>query len=122
MITAHIETILIVTGLATALTIVQCLAPRRMLRFAFGFETPNPIALLIASHWGLLIFLIGALLVYAAFQPSVRVPAMVIAAVEKLFFAGLVFCGDTPRTGRLKALAGTDAGIAVLYVMYLAGL
>ena len=122
MINAHIETILVVTGLATALTIVQCVAPRRMLRFAFGFETPQPFTLLMASHWGLLIFLIGVLLVYAAFQPSVRVPSMVIGTVEKLFFAGLIFFGDMPKTGRTMAFAVIDASIAVLYLMYFAGL
>lgn len=84
MINAHIETILVVTGLATALALVQCVAPRRMLRFAFGFGTPQPVTLLMASHWGLLVFLVGALLVYAAFQPSVRGPSMVIGTVDTI--------------------------------------
>ena len=122
MINDHIETILVVTGLITALAIAQCVAPRRMLRLAFGFETPQPVTLLMASHWGLLIFLIGTLLVYAAFQPSVRVPSMVIGTVEKLFFAGLVFFADMPRTAPLKALAFIDTCIAVLYLTYFAGL
>jgi hypothetical protein len=122
MIDAHIEAILVVTGLATALAIVLCVAPRRMLRLAFGFETPQPATLLMASHWGLLIFLIGALLVYAAFQPSVRVPSMVIATVEKLFFAGLVFFGNMPMSAPTKALAVGDTGIALLYLLYFAGL
>ncbi|MGO9567328.1 MAG: hypothetical protein ACLP5H_07300 [Desulfomonilaceae bacterium] len=122
MVNAHIETILLVTGLATALAIVQCVAPRPILRFAFGVEKPQPVTLLMASHWGLLVFLIGALLVYAAFQPSIRVPAMVIGAVEKLFFAGLVFFGEMPGTARVKALAVADTGIAILYLMYFAGL
>jgi hypothetical protein len=122
MINAHIETILLCTGLATALTIVQCVAPRRTLRFLFGLETPQPVTLLVAGHWGLLLFLMGALLVYAAFQPSVRVPSMVIATVEKVFFAALVFFGDIPRTVRVMALALIDTGIAVLYLMCLAGL
>ncbi len=122
MINAHIETILIITGLATALAIVQCVVPRPILRFAFGIETPQPATLLIASHWGLLVFLVGALLVYSAFQPSVRVPSMIVGTVEKLFFAGLVFFGDMPRTARVKALAVADTGIAVLYLMYFTGL
>lgn len=122
MINAHIETILIITGLATSLAIVQCMAPRPILRFAFGVETPQPFTLLIASHWGLLIFLIGALLVYAAFQPSIRGPSMIIGSVEKLFLAGLVFFGDMPRTRRSRALAVVDTSMAVLYLMYFAGL
>ncbi len=75
-----------------------------------------------ASHWGMLIFLIGALLVYAAFQPSVRVPSMIIGTVEKLFFAGLIFFGNVPMTAPTKALAVIDTGIAVLYLLYFAGL
>jgi hypothetical protein len=122
MVNTHIETILIITGLATALAIIQCVVPRPILRFAFGIETPQPVTLLIASHWGLLIFLIGALLVYAAFQPSVRGPSMIIGSVEKLFLAALVFFGDMPKTGRTTALAVIDTGIATLYLMYFAGL
>jgi hypothetical protein len=122
MINTHIEMILIVTGFATALTIVLCVAPRRMLRFAFGIDAPQPITLLLASHWGLLIFLVGALLVYAAFQPSVRGASMIVASVEKLFLAALIFFGDMPKTVRVKALAVIDTSIAVLYLMYFAGL
>jgi hypothetical protein len=47
---------------------------------------------------------------------------MVVGTVEKLFFAGLVFFGDMPKTPRVKALAVIDTGIAVLYLMYFAGL
>jgi hypothetical protein len=47
---------------------------------------------------------------------------MIIGAVEKLIFAGLVFLGDTPKTARAKPMAVMDAGIAVLYLMYFAGL
>ncbi len=122
MINDHIQTILVVTGLATALTIVQCAAPRQMLRFVFGIETPQPFTLLMASHWGLLGFLVGTLLVYAVFQPDLRVPSMVVGTVEKLFFAGLVFFCDMPKTALLKALAVIDTGIAVFYLTYFAGL
>jgi hypothetical protein len=111
MITTHIETILVVTGLVTSLVIVMCVAPRLMLKFAFGLEAPPPVTLLIARHWGLMIFLIGVLLVYAAFQPSVRVPAMVIGAVEKFCSAGLVFFGDMPKTARVKPMAVVDPAL-----------
>ncbi len=122
MINDYIETILVVTGLATALTIVQCVEPRRMLKLVFGIETPQPVTLLMARYWALLSFLIGTLLVYAAFQSSFRVPSMVVGTVEKLFFAGLVFFSDVPRTAPLKTLAVIDTGIAVLYLTYFAGL
>ena len=52
MINDHIETILVVTGLITALAIAQCVAPRRMLRLAFGIATPQPVTLLIGKPLG----------------------------------------------------------------------
>ena len=42
--------------------------------------------------------------------------------VEKLLLAALVFFGDMPKTGRTTALAVADTGMAVLYLMYFAGL
>jgi hypothetical protein len=47
-----------------------------------GIETTEPGIPLLVRHWGLLLFLVGALLVYSAFAPAIRVPVMIIAIVE----------------------------------------
>jgi len=61
--------------------LLQFVAPAPILRMIFG--ATGEIGLAVARHWGLLIFLVGALLIYAAFHPWVRGPAMVVAVIEK---------------------------------------
>jgi hypothetical protein len=118
---AHIQLILIVTGAITAIALLQFIAPASVLRMIYGEAPADRVGLVIARHWGLLIFLVGALLVYAAFNPSVRGPAMVIAVIEKAAFAVGIF-GTSLRTHSAAAAAAAgDSVIALIYVLYLAG-
>lgn len=84
MISAHIGIILVVTGAATAMAIIRFIAPSSVLRMVSGVAPADTVSMALARHWGLLILLIGILLIYAAFRPAVRDPAMVVAVVEKL--------------------------------------
>jgi len=121
MIGAHIELILIVTGALTAIALLQFIAPASILRMIFGEATTDNVNLAVARHWGLLIFLVGALLVYAAFHPSVRGPVMVVAVIEKAAL-GLGVFGTSLRTHPVAvAIAAGDSLIALIYVFYLAG-
>ena len=121
MISAHIELILIVTGVLTAMALLQFVAPALVLRVVFGEAPTNDVGLAVARHWGLLIFLVGALLIYAAFHPSVRSPAMIVAVIEKAAVGVGVF-GTSLRTHRAAAaIAVGDSIIAFIYVLYLAG-
>jgi hypothetical protein len=121
MIGAHIELFLIVTGAVTALALLQFVAPTPVLRVIFGKAPADQVGLAVARHWGLLTFLIGALLVYAAFHPSVRGPAMVVAVIEKAAL-GLGIFGTSLRTHpAATAAAAGDSLIALIYVLYLAG-
>ena len=121
MIGAHIELILIVTGAITAIALVQLIAPVSVLRMIFGKAPTDEVGLAVARHWGLLIFLIGGLLVYAAFHPSARGPAIVVAVIEKAAL-GLGVFGTSLRTHpAAAAIAAGDSLIALIYVLYLAG-
>ena len=117
MIGAHIELILIVTGAITAIALVQFIAPAPVLRMIYGEAPTDEVGLAVARHWGLLTSLVGALLIYAAFHPSVRGPVMVVAVIEK---AALGF-GTSLRTHPAAAAAAAgDSLIALIYVLYLA--
>ena len=121
MIGAHIEVILIVTGALTAIALIQLIAPVSVLRMIFGEASTDKVGLAVARHWGLLIFLIGGLLVYAAFHPSIRGPAIVVAVIEKAAL-GLGVFGTSLRTHpAAAAIAAGDSLIALIYVLYLAG-
>jgi hypothetical protein len=119
MISAHIEIILIVTGTATALALF--IAPSAVLRMIYGAASADVVSTALARHWGLLIFLIGILLIYAAFQPAVRNPAMVVAAVEKLALGAGVFGTSLRNYPVAVAIAAGESVIALIYVLYLAG-
>ena len=122
MIGAHIEIILVVTGVLTAVALLQFIAPVFTLRMIYG-EVPKDLAsLALARHWGLLIFLVGALLIYGAFHPAVRDPVLVMAAIEKMALGAGVLDTEALRHRPLAAaVAVGDSIIALVYLLYLAG-
>jgi len=72
-----------------------------------------------ARHWSLLAALVGGLLMYAAYHPEARLPALVIGAAEKLVFGILVIA--SPLRGRRLTIAVVcaDAIMGLLYVLIL---
>ena len=121
MIGAHIEVILIVTGVLTAVALLQFIAPIPIMRMIYGEAPINGVSLFLARHWGLLIFLIGVLLIYAASHPAVRGPATLLAAIEKIALGVSVFGTSLRKHPVAAAIASGDLVIALVYVLYLAG-
>lgn len=122
MVTSWIEPILIVTGLATMGAIALFLLPKPGLKLFLGIETTESGILLLARHWGLLIFLVGALLVYSAFALEIRVPVLSVAIIEKGVGSALLWFELKPRPRLATFAALFDGGCVVLYLLYLAGL
>jgi hypothetical protein len=121
MLAAQIELILLLTGLATSGALVMFLAPIKVMKLLFGKASSDTSSLLIARHWGLLIFLIGILLVYAAYHSEIRVPTLIVAIVEKVAFSLGVFVSSLRRCPVVFVVALADAGMAAVYLIYLAG-
>ena len=121
MLAAHVELILLLTGLATAGALALFLAPVTTMKVLFGQAPGDPLNVSIARHWALLIFLVGGLLVYAAFHPEIRVPTLVLAIVEKAAFALGMLTSPLRRRAAVLCMALADAGMAALYLMVLAG-
>ena len=124
MIATHIELILIVTGAAaaTATMLSQFFAPLPVLRLIFGEAPTHVVSVALARHWGLLIFCVGAMLIYAAFYPPVRAPILLFAVIEKVGFGICVLSTSLRKQGIAAVLAGADLLIALVYVLYLSGL
>ena len=121
-ITSNIDVILIVTGTLTATMLVQFVAPLWTMRQTFG-ETPSGVASIVtARHWGLLLFCVGMLLVYSAFHPTLREPAMVLASIEKAGFAVCVFGSSLRRMLVLSVMAAADTLMVFVFALYLTGL
>lgn len=121
MIGNHIQLILIVTGVITASMFLQFLAPRVIVRLVYGEEITDPVSLLVARHWGLLVGLIGALLVYAAFEPALRGPVVWVALIEKLALVAMLLGPAIRKRGRVASIAAGDLLMSLIYALYLAG-
>jgi hypothetical protein len=124
MLKSSIEWILIITGLITAgVGVVALLFPHFQLRSTYGVENPTSIAVFFVRHWGMMSFVVGCLIIYSAYAPTIRVPVLIAAAVEKFAFGLLVFFGPVKRTSLMTTTAVVDGGVfAILYVVYLVGL
>ena len=122
MLAAHIEWVLLLTGLATTGALVLCLAPGTMMKMIFGQAPSDALSLLIVRHWGLLVGLVGVLLIYAAHHPEMRVPTLTVAIVEKAAFALGVFISPFRCRPVVVGMALADAGMAAVYGLYLTGL
>ena len=121
MLTSNFGWIIAASGVVTAVAgLTAVLAARPFLRFGFGVESPQSSMVFFVRHWGVLIFVVGALLVYSAGVPAVRTPVLIAAAVEKFAVGLLIFLGPMRRTSVMTAAVIGDGLFAVLYVAYLA--
>ena len=122
MISSNIEAVLLVTGVLTAGMLVQFVAPSWTLRHTFGEVPSGAVDIALGRHWGLLLFCVGALLIYAGFHPAVRKPAVVLASIEKAGFVACVFGSALRRRPVVAMMALADAAMVLVYAFYLAGL
>jgi|HubBroStandDraft_1064217.scaffolds.fasta_scaffold101847_2 hypothetical protein len=93
--------------------------PRQLLALLLGEKTSDTTVILMARHWSLLVALVGGLLMYAAYHPEVRVPAMIVGAAEKLIFGILVIASPLRKRRLTMAVVCTDAIMGLLYVLIL---
>jgi hypothetical protein len=112
-------TILLVTGALTAAAGVGFVMPRQLLALILGENTSDATVILMARHWSLLVALVGGLLMYAAYHPEVRLPAMIVGAAEKLVFGALVIASPLRKRRLTLAVVGADAIMGLLYVLIL---
>jgi hypothetical protein len=122
MITGHIQLIMVIIGLMTMGSLVFFLAPGVLGRRLLGIAEVGPGMILLTRHWAFLVFLVGVFLVYAAFDPPCRFPALIIAILEKIAFAGLVFLGPFKTSRPAQLAAAGDSFLALLCLACLAGL
>jgi hypothetical protein len=101
--------------------LVQFVAPLWTMRHTFGETPAGVLSILIARHWGLLLFCVGALLIYSAFYPTLRESAVVLASVEKMGFVVCVFGSSLRHRLVLSTMAAADALMVFVFALYLVG-
>jgi len=116
----HISLILTITGIVTGLVVLQFFFPKPVLRLLSKLTIEDEAGLFFARHWGLLAFVIGGLLVYAADHAEARTPIMLAAAVEKAGLVALVLLQwNKPFTKGLRLAAVFDGICVSVYAAYL---
>lgn len=98
--------IMLVSGALTCTMVYAAFAPQAMLRSTFGETLDGPLADLVVRNWGALIFLVGAMLIYGAFNAAVRPLVLLVAAASKIVFIALVLSNGS-------RYLQTQAGISI---------
>jgi hypothetical protein len=115
-IAAHVDWVLIVSGLLTCSMLLMALAPRVAMRSTFGEVAQGPVANLIARSWGAMIFASGLMLIYAAWHAEVRLPILLYSIVGKLGFIVLVLAEPRFRA-RTNARVAVIADLAIVALL-----
>ncbi|MDZ4812712.1 MAG: hypothetical protein SGI99_08895 [Pseudomonadota bacterium] len=119
----HIFAVLLISGVITAVPIVQFFFPAATLKHLHKMSIDDPSALFFVRHWGLVVFSIAALLVYAAGHAEVRAPIMLAALIEKVGLVTMVALHwNQPYACGLRAAALFDSACVLVYALYLLGL
>ncbi len=122
IIAEHISSILNVTGVVTAAVVLQFFFPVQVLRLLSKVSLHDEASLFFARHWGLLAFVVGGLLVYAADHAEARIPIILAAALEKAGLVALVILDSgRPYTRGLRLTAVFDGVCVLVYGVYLLG-
>ena len=102
---ANIQWIMILSGVLTATMIYAAIARDAALRSTFGESLNGPLAHIIVRNWGALIALVGAMLIYGAFDPPGRSLILIVAGVSKAVFIALVLSHGKRYLSRQAGLA-----------------
>jgi hypothetical protein len=115
----NVRWIMLVSGVLTATMIYAAIAPEAALRSTFGETLSGPLARIIVRNWGALITLVGAMLIYGAFNPESRSPILIVAGVSKAVFIALVLSQGTRYLGRVGLVVAIDSVMVALFGWYL---
>lgn len=116
---ARMKWVMVVSGALTLTMLQAAIAPDAALRAMFGETLEGPLAEIIVRSWGALIALVGAMLIYGAFQPQVRKLTLVVAGLSKVIFITLVLTLGAQYLGHAGVAVVVDAVMVLLFTAYL---
>jgi hypothetical protein len=117
----NIKWIMIVSGVLTCTMLYAAIAPEAALRSTFGETLNGALAEVIVRNWAVLIALVGAMLVYGAYNPPSRPLVLIVAGLSKLVFIGLVLAhGGRYLAHQAGVAIAVDLVMVALFAGYLA--
>ena len=118
-IVANMKWIMLVSGALTSTMLYALIAPEAALRATFGDSVGGPVADIVVRNWGALIGLMGGMLLYGAFDPSVRPLVLTIAGLSKLTFLTLLMVFGRPFLSQAVVPIVSDVIQVGLFLGYL---
>ena len=119
-IVVRMKWIMLVCGVLTCTMIYPAIAPQAALHSTFGASLDGPLAEIVVRNWGVLVALVGAMLVYGAFNPSVRPLVLTVAGLSKLSFILLVLVYGKQYLGHpVRISIAVDLVMVIAFVLYL---
>jgi hypothetical protein len=117
---SNIKWIMLVAGALTCTMAYAAIAPQAALLSMFGETLEGPLADVVVRNWGVLITLVGAMLIWGAFNPQARNIALIVAGASKIAFIALVLSHGGRYLGRQAGIAiAIDLVWVVLFAWYL---
>jgi len=99
--------------------IYAAIDPEAALMNTFGTSISGPIAEIVVRNWGALITLVGAMLIYGAFEPLHRSFVLVVASISKIVFIGLVLTIGYQYLDKAGIAVAFDSVVVVIFFLYL---
>lgn len=118
-ITSRIKWIMIVAGALTCTMAYAVISPQAALLSTFGESLQGPVAEIVVRNWGALITLIGAMLIYGAFNPASRRLVLVVAGISKVVFVLLILAYGSQYLARAGVAVVVDSIMICLFAIYL---
>lgn len=117
---SNFKWVMLISGLLTCTMFLGLISPQASLKSNFGVMLEGSAVEIIVRNWAALIGLMGIMLIYGAFVPTVRRFSLIMAGISKVIFIILIL-----SLGKefLKFGVGTaviiDSIMVVLFIAYL---
>ncbi len=122
-IVAKIKWIMLLSGVLTCAALYVAIMPKEALRYLFGKTMTGALSEVVVRDWAFLYASVGAMLIYAAFQPQCRAMTLVAASLSKLVFLGLILgFGRRFLEEKVSIVVGVDLVMVGLFVAFLFGM
>ncbi|MDP1757015.1 MAG: hypothetical protein Q8L38_06180 [Pseudohongiella sp.] len=111
--------IMLLAGVLPCTMALAIVAPQTALQNTFGATLDGPLADVVVRSWGMLITLVGAMLIYAAFRPAHRTLVLLVAAISKAALLMLIAGPGREFASTAMPVIIADGLMVLIFTVYL---
>jgi hypothetical protein len=115
----NIKWVMLISGVLTATMFYGLFAPQSALESMFGTSFNGSLESIVIRSWSALVGLIGAVLIFGAFNEKHRVFSISIAAFSKIIFVLLMLIYGQAFLGEAATAIAMDCAVIVLALFFL---